>query len=197
MVVAAAPVHRRSQRRWFMAVVPVAAGALAIGLVLTAGASGPPARRLAAFSLPRLGPTGAATADPVRYPLVGSAAGRPVVLAFFASWCVLCRTDLPVVAKVATAERQAGNAAVFLGIDGNDPAAAGWAFAQAKGVRFPVASDQTEQVARQIGLTGLPDTVVVGPKGRVVEQLSGVVTVAQLERAVAAVAPDHAAVPGG
>ena len=169
-------------------------GALVLGLVLTVGAGGAPPERLAAFSLPRLGPSGASGADPVQYPVAGTGAGRPVVLVFFASWCVLCRTDLPVVARVAAAERRSGNAAAFIGIDGNDPAAAGWAFARATGVRFPIASDQTEQVARQIGLTGLPDTVVVDAAGRVVQRLSGVVDAAQLERAVAAVAPANAVV---
>ena len=196
MPAALAPDGRRARRRRLLAAAAVPlAGALVLGLVLTVGAGGSPPERLAAFSLPRLGPAVAEAADPVRYPLAGAAAARPVVLTFFASWCVLCRTDLPVVARVAAEERRAGNSTVFIGVDGNDPARAGWAFAQSKGVQFPVASDQTEQVARQIGLTGLPDTVVVDPSGQVVRRFAGAVDAAQLERAVAAVAPRHAVRP--
>lgn len=189
---------RRAPRLALVA-VPVMAAALAGGLVLGLGGTGGAAApvRLAAFSLPGVGPSGAQPAAPVTYPLTGAAAGRPVVLVFFASWCIECRADLPVVARVAAAEARAGNRAVFLAIDGNDAPARGWAFAHQRGVRFPIADDEREQVANQLRLTGLPSTAVVDAQGQVVRRFTGLVSAATLEAAVAQVAPHHAAHPGG
>lgn len=193
--VAAGGMVRRHRRRRLV-LVALAAVVVAGALAAVEVTGGSPPTRLAAFSLPRLGPTGADAADPVRYPLPPADRGRPVVLAFFASWCVLCRTDLPVVAKVAAAEQRAGDRAVFIGVDGNDPPKDGWAFARSAGVDFPVASDQQEAIARQIGLLGLPDTVLVSASGQVERTMAGLVTARRLEQAIAQLAPKHALVPG-
>lgn len=189
----------RARRRWWTALVGAVVLAGAVVAVVLGTGSGRRVRdpRLAAFSLPRLSASGALSADPVRYPLTGALAGRPVVLVFFASWCVECRADLPVAARVAAAEARAGNRTVFLGIDGNDSPAAGWAFAQARGVSFPVADDQVEAVANQLKLTGLPSTAVVSASGRVVRRVTGAMSAAALEQAVAQVAPAHAVRPAG
>lgn len=189
---------RAGDRRWswLLFAVPAVVAAVLVG-VLFSGGSRPAAQpHLAAFSLPRVTSGGAATSDPVRYPLSGALAGRPVILVFYASWCVDCRVDLPVAARVAAAESRAGNRAVFIGIDGNDTPASGWAFAKKRGVTFPVADDQQEQVARQIGVTGLPSTAVVNANGVVVKRFTGIISAAQLEAAVAGVAPTHAVHPG-
>lgn len=183
------------RRRRLAVVAVVAVVAVAVVVAVGSRSSSTPPVQLASFSLPRLGPSGADRADPVRYPLPVAERSHPVVLAFFASWCVLCRTDLPVVAKVAEAEHRAGDGVVFIGVDGNDPPADGWAFAQSAGVTFPVGSDQEESVARQVGLVGLPDTVLVSPAGQVVRRMSGIVTRTELERAVAQLAPRHAVQP--
>jgi thiol-disulfide isomerase/thioredoxin len=169
---------------------------LAVLLVGLAGGSRRPTLHLAAFSLPRLEASGLSSSDPVHYPLTGRLAGRPVVLVFFASWCVACHADLPLVARLAAAEQRAGDRAVFLGIDGDDTPGAGWAFAQRSGVDFPVAADRQEVVARQLGLVGLPDLVAVAPDGRVVAEVAGVTSLRRLEQAVAAAAPRHALRPG-
>ncbi|MCK4177557.1 TlpA family protein disulfide reductase [Aciditerrimonas ferrireducens] len=185
-------------RRARRLVVGVAVLLVVLAVLLVGIASGPrrPTLRLASFSLPRLEPTGLDAADPVTYPLRGSLAGRPVVLVFFASWCVACHADLPEVARLAAAEQRAGDRAVFVGIDGDDTPSAGWAFARQAGVGFPVAADRQEAVARQLGLVGLPDLVAVAPSGRVVATVAGVSSLRRLEQAVASAAPRHALRPG-
>jgi thiol-disulfide isomerase/thioredoxin len=185
----------RARRHWLLVGVPVLAAAVLVAVLLV-GAGSAPVLRLRPFSLPRVVDGHADGADPVAYPLPTGARGRPVVLVFFASWCVDCHVDLPVAARVARAEARSGNAAVFLGIDGNDSPAAGWAFAQRSGVTFPIADDQQELVANQLGLTGLPSTVVVAPGGRVVRRFTGAISASTLEQAVADVAPAHAVRPG-
>ena len=103
MTVAPVAAPRRGGRRRAVLLVTAAVLVVAVvAVVAVSSASGSgPTVRLAPFSLPRLGPSGANHADPVRYPLPRAQRDRPVVLAFFASWCVLCRSDLPVVAAVA------------------------------------------------------------------------------------------------
>lgn len=174
--------------------IVVAALVAVLALVLTG--SSPPTVRLRPFRLPLEGATGVVPGQTVTYPLTAANAGRPVVLVFFASWCTECRADVPVVARVATAERRAGDRVVFLGIDGNDTPATGWAFAHARGVTFPLADDENEVVANQIGLTGLPSTAVVAPDGLVTARFTGPVSAATLEAAIARVAPRHAVMPG-
>lgn len=188
------PAGRR--RKVLLVVIAVVVAVAVVAVAMSSASGSAPTVRLAPFSLPRLGPTGANAADPVDYPLSRSERERPVVLAFFASWCVLCRSDLPVVAAVASAERRSGDAVEFIGIDGNDPPADGWAFAKSAHVHFPVASDQQEAVARQIGLDGLPDTVLVAPSGHVVRIMAGLVTAKKLEAAIAQLSPRHAVLAG-
>ncbi len=192
---AAPPAGRPARRRWLLAALPVLA-AVVVAVVLVTGGPSAPTLRLRPFSLPRVVDGRASVTDPVRYPLPPAEAGHPVVLVFFASWCVDCHVDLPVAAKVARAEAAAGNGVVFIGIDGNDSPASGWAFAQRSGVTFPVADDQREIVANQLGLTGLPSTAVVAPDGRVVRRITGAVSAATLEEAIVQVAPQHAVLPG-
>lgn len=183
------------RRRWPLLALPAALVVVLVAVLLATG-SGGPTIHLRPFSLPREGAGGVVAGDPVTYPPTGAERHRPVVLVFFASWCVDCRTDLPVVAGVARAEARSGDRAVFEGIDGNDTATAGWDFAHRRGVTFPLADDEDEVVANQLGLTGLPSTAVVAADGDVVARFTGVVSAAALEAAIAEVAPTHAATTG-
>lgn len=156
---------RRRRRVVVLAVaVAVAAG---LGIALVAVPAGPPARRLAAFSLPRLGGGPPVTYRPAPH-------GTPVVLTLFGSWCPPCHKDLPVFARTVTAAERAGVRVEVLGIDGNDYSqAAGAAFAHQAGVTFPVAYDENQQVAVSLGFEGMPDTVFVAGDGTVVHTIEG------------------------
>ena len=114
-------------------------------------------------------------------PLVGGGAHAPVVLTFFASWCTSCRTELPVVASVAHEQTVSHSAVVFLGIDDNDAASAGLAFARHNGITFPVGDDFYTKVGADFRLEGLPDTVFINAKGDVVATVRGPVTKPVLE----------------
>jgi thiol-disulfide isomerase/thioredoxin len=154
---------------------------LVIGLVAT---SSTPLRHAPSFRLPRLGGGPA-----VGLPLPGTATHLPVVLTFFASWCGPCHRDLPVIAAAARREEAAGGRVQFLGVDGNDGAAAGLAFARRSGVTFPVAADAASAVAPRFTLDGYPDTVFIDATGQIVGTVRGPVSRATLDRWLARLAP--------
>jgi thiol-disulfide isomerase/thioredoxin len=115
----------------------------------------------------------------------GDAVRPPVVLTFFASWCTPCQTELPAIARIAAQETSAGGRIHFVGIDGNDDPSSGLAFARRSGVTFPAGSDPTEDVARALGLPGLPDTVFVDRSGHVVNVVEGPISEATLRTWIA------------
>ena len=112
------------------------------------------------FDLPPLydGEPGLARAD-----LVGAAAGKPVLVNFFASWCVPCRAEHPVLMRLAREQgvtlygiaykNQPENAKAFLDELGNP-------FAR-------VAQDVTGRTAIDFGLYGVPETYVIDGTGRI------------------------------
>ncbi len=157
-------------------VVVVAAAVLVLALTFTSpgATSTAPAP---SFSVPRLG-----GGPPVSLPVVGDGAHAPVVLTFFASWCSSCHSELPVVAAVADHESATRAPIVFLGIDDNDAAASGLAFARRSGVTFPVGKDFYTEVGAQYRLEGLPDTVFINATGHIVATVRGPITKATLQR---------------
>ncbi len=156
---------------------------LVVALLVT---SGTPLRRAPSFSLPRLGGGPA-----VGLPLGGKTSHLPVVLTFFASWCGPCHRDLPVIAAAARREEAAGGKVQFLGVDGNDGAAAGLAFARQSGIAFPVATDMASAVAPRFALDGYPDTVFIDASGNVVGTVRGPVSSATLDSWLARLAPSR------
>ncbi|OYV23976.1 MAG: hypothetical protein B7W95_00285 [Acidimicrobiales bacterium 20-64-4] len=87
---------------------------------------------------------------------------RPLVINFWASWCVPCRTEMPLLEKAYLTE---GGKIAFVGIDTNDTPTAARAFLNQVHVSYPTASDTTGSLAVKYGLFGLPTTLFVSAKG--------------------------------
>lgn len=168
---------RPRRRMWVSVALGLAVvGALWAALTLPGGVGRAATTRAPSFSVPRLG-----GGPRVSLPLVGQGAHAPVVLTFFASWCTSCRTELPLVASVAHAQSVAHSPVVFLGIDDNDAASTGLAFARHNGITFPVGDDFYTEVGGDFRLEGLPDTVFINAAGDVVATVRGPVTRPVLE----------------
>ncbi|MGH7557035.1 MAG: TlpA family protein disulfide reductase [Gemmatimonadota bacterium] len=110
-------------------------------------------------------------------------AGRPVVLNFWASWCLSCRDEAAV---LEAGWRRYGPQVAFVGIAVNDEPDAARAFIQRYGKTYWLGSDADGSVAVDYGLYGVPETFFIGPDGRILARHVGPLSTAELERQVAA-----------
>ncbi len=128
------------------------------------------------FSLPSL--TGGA---PVDLQALGEKSHHPVVLNFFASWCIPCQTETPLLARSAAAERAEGSAVRFIGVDVNDAPASALPFVRKAGITYPIGMDRTFNVTSgRYGLYGLPQTFYIDANGKVIGHKIGAVTAPEL-----------------
>ena len=107
-------------------------------------------------------------------------AGRVTLLNVWASWCVPCHDEAPLLLKLADDKRisvvginykdQPDNARRFLGRYGNPFVASG--------------ADPSGRAAIEWGVYGVPETFVVGRDGRIAFKLVGPITEDNLERAL-------------
>jgi len=88
--------------------------------------------------------------------------GRPVVIAFFASWCQPCEEELPVLEQFARDD--AGLRVI--GVSFQDLPRDTAAFVDRLHVTFPaLVEDPTGPVAQRYGVRGIPQTVFVDGRG--------------------------------
>lgn len=101
------------------------------------------------------------------------AAGHPVLIEFFATWCPICRLDQRVAQRIARHER-------VVVVATESPARAVRAFARAHHWQTPVIMDRHGTLARRYGALVLPMAFVVGPKGHIRFVVAGYATEAGL-----------------
>jgi len=142
------------------------------------------------FTLPALGGSSGRVS-------LAAYAGRPVIVNFFASWCVPCRQETPLLARYY---RAAHGTMDMLGIDSNDSRAAAVTFTRTAGVSYPLAYDPVAAVAGAFGVAELPQTFFLNAQHHIVDRVFGAVTAADLAKGVALmgkpVAPAAAPSPG-
>lgn len=110
--------------------------------------------------------------------------GRPVLLNLWASWCPPCRAEMPDLSEAA--ERYPG--VQFVGVAVSDDAGAAADFADAIGVAYPLGADRDGSVDRAYPAPGLPATYLIDGEGRMVREVFGMLTAAQVEALLAEVA---------
>ncbi|MFA7238578.1 MAG: TlpA disulfide reductase family protein [Sulfuricellaceae bacterium] len=100
--------------------------------------------------------------------------GKPVLINFFASWCLPCREEMPVLVKIAREYGPKG--VVFLGIAVDDTEEKMKDFIVKYEVNFPVGLDKTSEVQKSFGLYGIPTTYFIDKQGVINYFHSGAVT---------------------
>jgi cytochrome c biogenesis protein CcmG/thiol:disulfide interchange protein DsbE len=123
-----------------------------------------------AFSLPVLVP-GAGLGPPGRDVSLQSLAGRPVVLNFWASWCVPCGDEAAVLE--AAWERYRPRGVLMLGLDTQDLKGDALAFVREHGTTYPSIREAGSRVRDAFGLTGVPETFLIDAQGRVALHIPG------------------------
>lgn len=159
----------RRMRALGLVVIPV----LAFAVLLASGFGRDPralpsqiiGKRAPAFSLPGLG-------DGPRIDLA-SLRGQVVVVNFWASWCLACRQEHPVL--LAAWQRYRERGVVLIGIDYEDSEQAALAYAAEMGGDWPIVTDPGSRTAIAYGVYGVPETFVVAPDGTVTAKRVGAV----------------------
>lgn len=111
--------------------------------------------------------------------------GEVAVYNVWGSWCVPCRTEAPVLAKVA---RETAGSVTFVGINVRDSEGAARAFERGQDVPYASlrSEDSNEALLAFGGLLGMavPTTVVVDREGRVAARIVGPTTYVTLRELV-------------
>ena len=100
--------------------------------------------------------------------------GKAVVINFFASWCVSCGKETPVIEKIAHTYTPQG--VVFLAIAVDDTEKKAKAFMQKIGLTIPAGLDRTGKIKEAYGLYGMPTTFFIDKNGKISYFHAGVVT---------------------
>lgn len=91
--------------------------------------------------------------------------GHPVILNFWASWCVPCQEEAPLLQALWIEFRTKG--VLVVGVDTEDLETPARRFLAQHGVTYPNVRDPDGSVARLFGTTGVPETFFIGPDGRI------------------------------
>jgi cytochrome c biogenesis protein CcmG/thiol:disulfide interchange protein DsbE len=117
--------------------------------------------------------------------------GQIAVINFWASWCIPCRDEHPVLNQAAALYEPYG--VRFLGVLYRDTPANANAFLQELGVPpYPTLLDPNTVTAVDYGLYGVPETFFIGRDGRVVYKHVGPVTPESIRRVLEPLLGDSA-----
>jgi cytochrome c biogenesis protein CcmG/thiol:disulfide interchange protein DsbE len=108
--------------------------------------------------------------------------GRPAVINFWASWCIPCREEAPILAASARAHE---GEVRFIGVNIQDLRADALSFLREFEVPYVSVRDKTNATYQAYGLTGVPETYYLDARGRIVAHSLGAVSRSELEDAIA------------
>ncbi|MBW3619021.1 MAG: TlpA family protein disulfide reductase [Actinobacteria bacterium] len=158
------------RRRTFVPVI-VALALVASACASDGGAATPAsADALPSASLARL--DGEGEVDPA------DLRGQPLVVNFWATWCVYCIEEMPAFEQVHQA---LGDQVQFLGVDREDSLEKARALEEETGVTYPSVVDADGSYFRAAGGRGMPTTLFVDADGIIVYRQAGPLTAEQLE----------------
>ena len=98
---------------------------------------------------------------------VAALRGQVVLLNFWASWCIPCRDEAPVLER---AQRQlvAADAGSVLGVTVDDSPPASLRFVDQHNIGFPSVRDVGSELGKRYDTSGVPETFLIDRQGRIV-----------------------------
>ena len=180
-------------KSWAGRLIPLFIGVVVVGIVagnfLFSDEGGRPTLSQSIADLPK-GPLAGEPAEDFSVPMFDGSTftlsdhlatdGRPLIVNFWASWCLPCRTEMPELDEVATQHTDV--AVVGVAVEDSYELALG--FAEEVAVSYPLGIDETDLVGASLPYFGLPTTWVIGSDGIVLRQIQGQVTADQLTEVI-------------
>jgi cytochrome c biogenesis protein CcmG/thiol:disulfide interchange protein DsbE len=140
----------------FVVVPGLFVAVLAVGLLTTTAPRAVVGDDAPAFALPLLAGTGTLTSEELR--------GSPVVVNVWASWCIPCREEAPVLERAWRTYRKEG--VRFVGVNVQDSREDAKAFVREFGITFPSVRDTELELWRKLGVRGVPETFFIDHRWR-------------------------------
>ncbi|MDY6846802.1 MAG: TlpA disulfide reductase family protein [Chloroflexota bacterium] len=108
--------------------------------------------------------------------------GQVVLVNYWASWCSPCRDEMPILDSFYQAHQSDGF--TLLSINVSESAEDAAEYVMESGYTFPVWSDPTGNTMIELGINGLPASILLDDAGRIQKVWLGPLTEAMLEEAV-------------
>jgi len=109
--------------------------------------------------------------------------GHVVLVNFWATWCLPCRAEMPMLEAMAQRHQAAGLVVLGLSVDRSGPEAV-TNFLRDRGITYPVAIVGRETETAFGGVQGYPTSVLLDRTGRARYRVVGPLAMASLEPAV-------------
>ena len=109
--------------------------------------------------------------------------GKVVVLNFWASWCVPCKAEAPILDEAQTRLAKDG-AGTVVGVTYDDASPDSLRFVRDLGISYPSVRDVGTKLARRFGTHRIPETFVIDAQGRIVDLHRGQIDAAFVDRAL-------------
>jgi len=101
---------------------------------------------------------------------VGALKGKPVVLNFWATWCVPCYAEHGVLVSSA---KMLGSKVQFIGVVYDDTEPKILQFLKQYGSSYPTLFDESGKTAIAYGVYGVPETFFIDPNGNIAAKFEG------------------------
>lgn len=103
---------------------------------------------------------------------------KPVVLNIWASWCLPCRVEAPILERF---HRLYGDRVLILGVNVQDTSANALAFVREFSLTFPSVYDKRGRIGIEYGFHGVPETFIIDRNGTILVRHAGEISAEQLQ----------------
>lgn len=107
--------------------------------------------------------------------------GKPMVLSFWAGWCVYCQDEMPTLEKMYQKYKDQGLIIYGVHRSSTEDIKVAQDFAKSVGVTYPLIEDKNDFIYRYFNVVGLPVTIFINKDGFVEDKILGPRTEAQFD----------------